>query len=76
MKTYIDIIIIRNKETEHTCTQRPRIHLRMGTSIEEQKVLSGADPFDVYNHNNIHKDKVTKQNITYLVTYNIRGEGG
>ena len=33
----------------------------MGTSIEEQKVLSGADPFDVY-HNNIHK--VTKQNST------------
>ena len=34
----------------------------MGTSIEEQKVLSGADPFDVYNRNNIYK--VTKQNLT------------
>ena len=30
----------------------------MGTSIEQQKVLSGADPFDVYN-----KHKVTKQHI-------------
>ena len=44
----------------HLYTKNKNTYLRMGTSIEEQKVLSGADPFDVYNHNNIHKVKWNK----------------
>ena len=43
----------------------------MGTSIEEQKVLSGADPFDVYNHNNIHKGNKTKHHLKLHIILNI-----
>ena len=39
-------------------TKKKKNILRMGTSIEEQKVLPGADPFDVRRiHTHVKKDQ-------------------
>ena len=34
----------------HLYTKNKNTYLRMGTSMEELNVLSGADPFDVYKN--------------------------